>query len=102
MLNPTLSYRTAVISCTATTNQTLPENAVLIVNAYYLNGNATAGLPITGQKLTVVTAAPSAGQIQFTGTPQSPSNTVTLSAAPTAGMQLAVQYVPQGALPAAA
>lgn len=102
MLSPTLRYRTAAISCAAAVNQTLPEPAVAVIGAYFLNGNATAGVPITGQALTVIPGAPAAGQLQFTGTPQAPSTTVTLSAAPTAGEELVVQYVARGDVLAAA
>jgi hypothetical protein len=102
MLAPTPNYRTAVISCAASANQALPEPAEAVLSAYFLNGNASAGSPITGQALSIVTSAPVAGQLQFLGTPAVPSSTVTLAAAAVAGELLVVQYVPRGSLLAAA
>jgi hypothetical protein len=102
MLNPSLQTRTARIATTATAAQTLPFQAVAIVGAYFLNGNAVAGSPPVGAGLTPVTVAPGATTIQFTGTPSAPSATVTLSAAAVAGELLIIEYVPVGAIPAAA
>lgn len=50
----------------------------------------------------VVTGAPAAGQVQFTGTPGAPSATLTFNAALTAADLVTVTAVPVGALPASA
>ena len=89
--------KTALIVVSATTNQTLPENAVAVLGA--VEFTATAG---EGTALTPTSGTPAAGQIQFTGSPHAPANTVTLNAAPTAGIVLLVTYVPVGGLGAAA
>jgi len=101
-LNPTPTTRTVIIVCTASVNQTLPEPAEWVVSADAPPAASTTSGVITSSSLTVVTSAPAAGQIQFTGTPQAPSNTVTLNAAPAAGQLLVVTYVPRGGLVAAA
>jgi hypothetical protein len=102
MLAPTLRYRTAVVVCAASTTQTLPEPAVAVLAAdAQPAANTTSGV-ITSSALTITTAAPAAGQLQFTGTPQAPSNQVTLNAAATAGQLLVVQYIARGDLASAA
>jgi len=94
-----LTTKTAVISTAATAAQTLPENAVYIRSVTQLVGGATS---VSAQTYTVVTGTPGAGQVQFTGTPESPSNTIMFSAAQTAGGLLLVNYVPVGGIQAAA
>jgi len=95
----TLNRRTAVIYAAASATQTLPGQAVMVSRVTLITGSATWATPT---KYTVVTGTPSAGQVQFTGTPQSPSSTLTFPSALTAGDLLLVEYVPAGALVAAA
>lgn len=102
MKTPNIQTRQAVIRCAATAAQTLPEQAVAIRRAFYLNQNATAGVPLPGVSLTPVAAAPGATEIQFTGTGAAPSTALTLNAVATVGVLLIVEYVPVGAVPAAA
>lgn len=97
MLSPTLNSKTFLISAAATTAQTLPENAAILNLA--LQASGTAG---EYTKLTIVSAAPSSGDIEFTGTGTAPTDTVTLNAAPTATILLAGTYVPPTAFPRAA
>lgn len=94
------SYRTDFITAGATAAQTLAEPAVLVLEVATLD--PAAANPNILTNYTIVTGAPAAGQVQFTGTPSAPSNTITFSAALTAGQQVLVRYVPAGALPAAA
>ncbi len=86
----------------ATAAQTLPKAVARVNSAYFLNGDATAGSPITGEALTPTSGAPSATEIQFTGKPSAPSATVTLSAAPVAGLLLVVDADVAGEVGAAA
>ncbi len=83
----------------ASATQTLPEQAVMIKSVTLITGSATWAAPT---KYTIVTGTPAAGQVQFTGTPQSPSAALTFSAALTAGDLLLVEFVPVGAVGAAA
>jgi hypothetical protein len=94
--------KTAVISCTATSSQTLPENAVSVTEAFWLNGTATAGSTVKGAPLAPVSGTAAAGKILFTGKPSAPANKVTLGSAAIAGELLLVTYVPLGGLGAAA
>jgi len=84
--------RTALIVATASDTLTLPENAIKVTQVVVGNGTASEA-----SSLTVVTAAPAAGQVQFTGTPSSPSATLTLEAAATADYLYFVTYEPIGA-----
>lgn len=90
---------TTVIYATASATQTLPKQAVKVDKVFLVTGGATWAAPT---KYTVVTGTPSAGQVQFTGTPQAPSATLTFPAALTAGDLLFVEYVPVGSIAAAA
>jgi len=101
-LNATPVTRTVEIVCVATASQTLPEPAEWVTAAVAPPAASTTSGAITSSALMVVTSAPAAGQIQFTGTPQAPSNVVTLNAAPSAGQLLVVTYVPRGGLASAA
>lgn len=87
------------IYATASATQTLPKQAVKVDKVSLITGGATWAAPT---KYTIVTGTPSAGQVQFTGTPQSPSATLTFPAALTAGDLLFVEYVPVGGIAAAA
>lgn len=95
----TLQKKTVVLYATASATQNLPAPAVQVTKVTQITGGATWAAPT---KYTVVTGTPAAGQVQFTGTPQSPSSTLTFSATLTAGDLLIVEYVPAGAICAAA
>lgn len=95
----TLQKKTVVIYAAGSATQSLPAPAVQVTRVTQITGGATWAAPT---KYTVVSGAPAAGQVQFTGTPQAPSNTLTFSAALTAGDLLIVEYVPAGAVCAAA
>ncbi len=91
--------RTVPVVTTATAAQTLPENAVQVLSVVGLDGAATA---IAATAYTVQSTAPaSATEVQFTGTADTPSNTLTFDAALTAAGLLVVTYVAEGAIPAA-
>ena len=94
-----LQRRFTLIVATASTTQTLPEQAVKVNSVTQITGSATWAAPT---KYTIVKGTPASGQVQFTGTPQSPSNSLIFSAALTAGDLLLVDYVPAGAIVAAA
>ena len=87
------------INATATTAQTLPHSLVAaqVLGVIQFVGSTT-GVPTT---LTVVSGTPAAGDVQFTGTPEAPSGTLTLSAAAAADTMFIVQYVAPGDVPAA-
>lgn len=94
-----ISRRTTIIYAAASATQTLPEPAIMVSRVTLITGSATWAAPT---KYTVVTGTPAAEQVQFTGTPQAPSSTLTFSAALTAGDLLLVEYVRAGAICAAA
>lgn len=91
--------RNASVVVPASTAIPLPEDAVYVESVAYMAEGATA---FSASSLTVGTSAPtSTDQIQFTGTPATPSKTLTLKTAPgTAGGLMQVSYAPVGALPA--
>jgi hypothetical protein len=92
-----LNTKTEYIILGTVANVTLPENAAQVVSVAEWPESGTAW-----SNLSVVSTAPAAGEIQFTGTADAPSNTLTLNAAPaTAGGMLLVRFVPIGAVPAA-
>lgn len=93
--------KTVVFYAAASATQTLPNNAqaVQVTKVTSIPGGGTWAAPV---KYTVVPGAPSSGQVQFTGTPQSPSGTLTFPAALTAGDLLVVEYLPAGGVCAAA
>ena len=90
-----LVRRTCLIKTANSANQTLPTPAVKLLNVYTLiAGSATW--------YTIVTGSPGAGEVQFTGSPQNPSSTLTFQSALAAGGLLLAEYVPAGAIAAAA
>lgn len=93
-----LKTKTVVIYAAGSATQTLPSPAVRVNRVTQITGGATWAAPT---KYTVVSGTPASGQVQFTGTPQAPSNTLTFPAALTAGDLLIVEYVPAGAVCAA-
>lgn len=95
----TLTKKFTLLYAAASATQTLPEQAVMITSVTQVTGGATWAAPT---KYTIVTGTPSAGQVQFAGTPQNPSATLTFPSALTAGDLLLVEFVPVGAIPAAA
>jgi len=90
-----IGYRTCFINTQATATQNLPEPAAEVLTVIGLAGGATS---IAATTYTVTSSAPSTGQVQFTGTPESPSNTLTFSAALTANGVLMVMYRPVGTI----
>ena len=93
---------TVEIVCTASTVQSLGG---LYWGAYgkgsILSGTATAGSVVKATALSPITGTtPSSSQFRFDGTPASPASTVTLSAAPVAGVRLTVQMVLPGGIAA--
>ena len=85
-----------VINTAASVTQTLPEKAVEVKNIIGLAGAATS---IAATGYTIQTAAPaSATEVQFTGTPNSASDTLTFDAALTANGVLLAEIVPVGDL----
>lgn len=82
---------------TASATQTLPKLCVSVDHADYLAGGETS---TSATRLAPVTGAPTASEIQFTGTTGTPSDQVTLSADPPAGSLLIVWAAVQGAVPA--
>ena len=97
MVFKTNSY-SVVLGTSATV--TLPEDVVYVKSVTEI---AEGEASFSASSLSVVTGAPAAGQVQFAGTPASPSTTLTLNAAPaTAGGLLLVEAVPVGAMPATA
>ncbi len=90
--------RTATINTAALATQTLPEEAVQVLAIVGLAGGATA---IAATTYTVQSTAPaSATEVEFTGSANAPSETLTFDAALTANGVLFVTYVPVGAVPA--
>jgi hypothetical protein len=100
--------RTAVIVCAQNTVQTLPEQAVQVRGAAFLNVGAASGSPTLATALSPTSSAAlgtnaiSSSQIEFNGAPGAPANQVILVATAQAGELLAVQYVPIGSAQAAA
>lgn len=101
MLTPTINTVTKPIQCTATTTQTLPDNAIFVLSAVHTAGSGTA-LTTAVALTTVNTGTPTTGQILFEGSAIAPTKTVTLSAAATTNDILEVTYAVQGVIPAAA
>lgn len=94
----TLHRKSAWIQALAQANQTLPEPAALVLRVANLDPTAANANDLTDWP--VVSGTPTATQVQFTGTPQSPSSTLTFGTHPAADTQILVDYVPVGAIPA--
>ncbi len=91
-----LTTKQAYVVLATSASAALPEEAAELVSVAQVAGGATA---FAATALTVVSTAPSAGQIQFTGTGDNPSTALTLNAAPgTAGGLLLCTYVPRSAV----
>jgi len=84
-----------VVNTANSATQTISENVVQVESVIGLAGGATS---IAAETYTVVTGSPASGQVQFTGTPQSPSNTLTFEAALAANGLLLVTAIPLGAV----
>jgi|GEM_PF-2130455 len=85
----------------ASTAVTLSRRAVRIIRATQWDDSGAA--PTNAMvELTLVTAAPNAGEIQFEGTPAAPSASLTLGSAAATGDRLWIEYEPEGAVGAAA
>ena len=100
MMSPNLSTKAFCFTAAATAGQTLPEPAAILLQCGLATGNGTAVATFTDQ--TVVAAAPSAGDVQFTGTGIAPSAALTFSAALVVDDQLVGVFVPPYAFPRAA
>lgn len=77
---------------------TLNELAGIVTRVSVLAGGATSIAP-TNYSLsggTIVTGAPAAGQVQFTGTPNAPTNTLTFNSAQASGSVVMYRYVADG------
>jgi len=92
--------KTAILNTTAEINQELPEPAVMVLSVVqHINGTTTDDA--TNTVYTVTSGAPGASEVQFPGSPSTPSTQLTFEAALTAGNTLYVTYVAVGELPAA-
>jgi hypothetical protein len=100
MLNPVLTAKAFATVAAASANQTLPEPAAILLHCALSSGSGTAVATFVDQA--IVTGAPSAGQVQFTGTGTSPSNALTFNAALTANDELVGTYIPPYSFPRAA
>jgi len=89
--------KTVVVDAAAATAQTLPYPVAEVVAAWSGGALGTAGSTLTA--LPVVSGAPAAGQVQFTGSPAAPSANVTLGTAAAAGQLLLFEVVPVGEIP---
>jgi len=87
--------KTYVINTANSATQTIPEAVEQVELVVGLAGGATS---ISATTYTVVSGSPSAGQVQFTGAPGSPSNTLTFESALAANGLLLVMAVPIGAV----
>lgn len=96
----TLSRKAAWIQAAASANQTLPEPAALVLRVATLDPAAANANDLTAWP--VVSGAPTATEVQFTGTPSRPSSALAFGAALAADVQVLVEYVPVGAIGAAA
>lgn len=90
--------KTLTVVAAAAAPQTLGEKVVRVVSGYSLGALGIAG--DTGTAMTVVTGPPGAADVQFTGTPQAPSNAITLGTAAAAGQILVLNVVVPGDMPA--
>lgn len=89
----------AVINTAASATQALPDGLVAaqVLSVTGLAGGATS---VAATNYAVVTGAPAAGDVQFTGTPAAPSGTLTFNAALTANGVLLVVFTAPGDVPA--
>lgn len=81
---------------TATAAQTLPQKVARVNSVIGVTGGAS----VAATSYTVVTGAPGAGDVQFSGTPQNPSDTLTFNAAQVAAGVLLVDVDVPGDIPA--
>ena len=97
MMKPVVKTYPIVVGTSATVS--LPEPAVAVESVAYVAEGVAA---FAATNMTVTTTAPAdASHVQFTGTPEAPSSTLTLNAAPaTAGGLMLVAFVPVGGVQA--
>lgn len=98
MQNQVQTVAFKVDSSSATQTLPLGLKAAQVLAVIEEVGGATA---YAADELTVVTGTPAAGDVQFTGTPEAPSGSLVLNAAPAAGGKLTVMFVAPGDVPAA-
>lgn len=99
MKTPVIHTKSVSFAAAASAGQSLPDEAMILTQCTLITAPGTAYATVADQA--IVTGAPAAGQVQFTGTGNSPSSSLTFHAALVATDELLVQYVPVGALPAA-
>lgn len=88
-----MAVRTEVfVPATAGATLTLRAPAVAVRRVSGLVGTTAAPANLQGTVATIVTAAPTGTQAQFTGTPQNPSRQVVLGPGWTAGSIVIVEY----------
>lgn len=90
-----VNTKTYPINTAASATQTIPEAVEQVELVIGLSGGATS---IAAETYTVVSGTPAAGQVQFTGAPGSPSDTLTFEDALAANGLLLVTAVPVGAV----
>jgi len=77
------------------TSFTLPTPADYVNTVVVVEGGATS---FAATDYTVVSGTPSGDEVQFTGAPGTPAQTLTFAAAPAANSLILVQYIPSGSL----
>jgi len=77
------------------TSFTLRSPAASVDKVVVVQGGSTS---FAATEYTVVSTTPAAGQVEFTGTPDNPAQTITFSAAPANESLILVTYTPAGAL----
>lgn len=92
-----VNRKTAYIRAAAAAAQSLPEPAIRVFRVDTLDPAAANPNDLTNWP--VVTGAPGASQVQFTGTPTSPSSTLTFGTALAADQQVLVEYAVEGSIP---
>lgn len=88
--------RQRAVVTAASTVQTLPEQADMVLTVDLLAGGATS---VDYKSYSVVSTTATSTAVAFSGVPGSPSDTLTFNAALTAGGGLVVTYVPAGHIP---
>ena len=87
----------ALFQPTASTTQTLPEPAAVVLAVQELSGRG--GTAVVREDFQVVTTPPASGQVQFTGSPSAPSDQLVFASARTTDGWIWVRYVRPGDIP---
>jgi hypothetical protein len=88
--------RVDIVVTSASTVQTLHEQADMVIGADLIAGGATS---IDVKAYTVVSTTATSAALAFAGKPGTPSDSLTFNAALAANGLLAVRYVPAGHIP---